>query len=121
MISKELQSRIVNINLPIDFEDRMCDIAIECLSDIKECDESIVYVKWVNLVGKQVPLLYVLFSNKAAEKMPRVHIGSNGTMKAAHAICLAKMPSGNIMNNDEIKFVIRKGVEEFITKHLHAF
>lgn len=60
MISKEIEKRIVNINLPIDFEDRICDLTIIALDDIIECDNSNIYVKWVNLAGKKVPLLYII-------------------------------------------------------------
>lgn len=116
MIIKEVEKRVTHIDLPGDFEDRMCDIAIETLSDITECNNSRVYVKWVILAQKKVALLYILFSGKASENMPKVHIDELGEMHPAHAICLMSMPSGQLMTNDKIKSVIRKGVEEFLLK-----
>lgn len=49
--------------------------------------------------------------------MPKVHIDELGSMHPAHAVCLATMPSGEIMNEDKMKYVIRKGVEEFLLKY----
>jgi len=117
IIEKEIEKRVNAIDLPLDFENRCCDLAIETLSDIIECDESIVYVKWVTLTDKSVPLLYVLFSGTITEKMPRVHIDESGSLHPAHAICLVTMPSGNILNPERMKYVIRKGVEDFLLKY----
>ena len=121
-IVKEVEDRLPEVaalGVPLDYENRMCDLAIETLADIAECDEAHVYVKWAKVAGKTVPLLYVLFSDRVADlrAMPRVHMNPQGTMCPAHAICLVTMPSAKLLEGDRAKSVIRKGVEEFLLRY----
>lgn len=116
-ITKEVESRLKPIDLPLDFEDKACDLAIDVLSDIRECDNARVYVKWAPLLGMQVPLLYILFSGPASENMPKVHIDELGEMHPAHAVCLVTMPHRHLMPDNTLKSVIRRGVEEFLHRY----
>jgi hypothetical protein len=108
------------VEAPLDFEDRAMDLAIEAMSDIAQCDQARVYVKWDKLAGKVVPLLYVLFRNGIVAKrgsLPRVHMDERGQLHPAHAICLAKMPSGTLMTDSQIRDTVRRGVEEYLLRH----
>lgn len=130
-----------------DWQNRICDLAIEALSDVMECDEAIVYVKWQDFPPYGVlPFLYILFRTKtsawyfqhaarlaratavvrergvnqvvgALEKMPRLHIDPEGILRPTHAILLASLPSKEIMKDSKLKSVIRKGVEDFLREY----
>ena len=103
-----------------DWQNRICDLAIEALSDVMECDEAIVYVKWQDFPPYGVlPFLYILFNQVvgALEKMPRLHIDHEGILRPTHAILLASLPSKEIMKDSKLKYVIRKGVEDFLREY----
>ena len=103
-----------------DWQNRICDLAIEALSDVMECDEAIVYVKWQDFPPYGVlPFLYILFNRVvgALEKMPRLHIDPEGILRPTHAILLATLPSKEIMKDSKLKSVIRKGVEDFLREY----
>ena len=116
-IVAEKELRTTQIDLPDDYEERMMDLAIEVLADIAECDQSHVAVKWTQLQGKVVPLLYVYFDGNAKNNLPKVHIDPEGVVRPAHAICLAAMPSGNLWSPDKVRSLIRRGIEEFLLKY----
>jgi hypothetical protein len=115
-IKKELYPRLSPVSLPLDWEERTLDVAIEVLSDIRECDEMQVFIKWQMVMGKQRPLLYFLFAGNtpSTEHMPRVHLDPQGVMRPAHAICLVSLPSGNLIEGQKLRDLIRKGVEDFL-------
>jgi hypothetical protein len=102
-----------------DYENRTLDIAIEALDDILECDESCVLIKWNTIGGHRVPLLYILFSEVVAKtgNLPRIHIDETLQTWPAHAVCLASMPSGNLLHGDRLVSTIRRGVEQFLLQH----
>jgi len=124
-IIKEVEERLHVSQAPLDFDDRATDLAIAALEDIAECDESHVYVKWDSRVpqsaGRSIPLLYVLFragiKATAGHELPKVHMGPDGKLYPAHAICLCKLPSFSLMKDQEIKDAVRKGVESYLTFH----
>ena len=114
------------------------DLAIEALADVKECDGACLAVKWDRLfpsekpgsdgvsqtrsdtVGIVAPVLYVLFDPKLHANLaalPRIHADRNGNLAPAHAICLARMPSGTLLEGQKLKDVVRRGVEDFLRKH----
>jgi hypothetical protein len=103
---------------PADFEDQAMDLAIEALSDIEECDEASVLVKWDEVMGKTCPILYVFFADRVCdESVPRVHIDRGGELRPAHAVCLASLPSGILLSDARIRDTVRKGVEDFLRKY----
>lgn len=101
-----------------DWENRVTDIAIEALEDIKECDGMAVYVSWQNMQGiGNVPLLYCLFNGKGdLEKLPRVHIDKVG-LKPAHAIMLVTLPSKQPMEGQKLRDFIRREIEIYLRKY----
>lgn len=116
-IVKEPSNRDTFIELDHEWEDRVCDIAIESLSDIAECDEAVVYVRWQDFPPNGVvPFLYILFNkvSGALEKMQRLHIDYNGKLRPSHAILLVTLPSKKVMPDIKLRYVIRKGVEDFL-------
>lgn len=96
------------------------DLVIEAIDDIRECDQAVIYVKWDKLAGVVVPMLYILFDGEATslEKVPRLHLHpTTGRLHPAHAICLARIPSGSLLKPQEIKDAARRGVEDFLRRH----
>lgn len=115
-----------------DYERRTLNLAVEALDDIAELDESAVCIKWMSLEGmlagralapkkgeKAVPLLYVFFSEVVAKQknLPRIHIDSQGHQWPAHAVCLAKLPSGNLLEGEKLRAAIRDDIEIFLRKY----
>ena len=114
------------------------DLAIEALVDVKECNGACLSVKWDRIhnhaahgsdgvsqtrsdfFGTVAPILYVLFDPKVSANiaaLPRVHVNKFGQLAPAHAICLAKMPSGTLLEGQALKDVVRRGVESFLRMH----
>jgi hypothetical protein len=118
-IRSEIESRPERSRLaPVDFENRVTDLAIEALSDVIECDQSSVLVKWDEVMGKTCPILYVYFADHVCDQsVPRIHLDRSGALRPAHAICLASLPSGHILSDARITDVVRKGVEDFLRKY----
>jgi hypothetical protein len=118
---RELEKRPEHALLaPPSFEDRAMDAAIDALEDIRECDEAVIYVKWDKFIGVTAPLLYILFDGNcpSLEKVPRLHLHpKTGRLHPAHAICLAKLPSGTLLSSEQIKEATRRGVEGFLRAH----
>jgi hypothetical protein len=120
VIIKEKETRPAHaVSAPIDYEERAMDLAIAALDDIAELDEAKIYIKWDKMPGGVVaPLLYVLFSEKIADgNLPRVHLDDKGVLRPAHAVCLARMPSGTLLEGQKLKDVVRRGVEDYLRKH----
>jgi hypothetical protein len=126
------------LTAPADYENRAMDLAIEALLDVKECDGACLSVKWDRVFahpsqnsdgvsqtrsdtfGAVAPILYVLFDPKVSANMaalPRLHVNKFGQLAPAHAICLAKMPSGTLLEGQALKDVVRRGVEGFLRMH----
>lgn len=124
------------LSAPADYESRALDLAIEALSDIRECDGASVGLKWDRIfphekpdsdgvsqtrsdfVGVVAPILYVYFRGASADikKLPRVFF-ENGKTYPAHAICLLGMKTRTLLQGQKIKDVVRKGVEDFLRTH----
>lgn len=123
---------------PADYEARALDWTIEALEDLAECDEARIYIKWDRLfphpkpggdgvsqarsdvAGVLAPVLYILFRPSAiarVESLPRVHTDPEGRLCAAHAVCLASMPSGALLEGQRLKDTVRRGVEQFLRMH----
>ena len=119
-IIKELEPR-PDLTVPLDYEDRVMDLAIEAIHDIAECDGSIIYIKWEKRLpqaGGIVPLLYVLFADtivaRDGSKLKKLHLAPDGRLYPAHAICLASLPNRVLLEGQKLKDVVRKGVEDFL-------
>jgi hypothetical protein len=122
LLKKELERRPAHALLaPPDYENRVMDLAIEALEDIRECDEAVIYVKWDRMpTGTVAPLLYILFDGTCPSlaAVPRVHMHpTTNRPHPAHAICLRKMPAGALLEGQEVKDVVRRGVEDFLRRH----
>jgi hypothetical protein len=117
-LNPEIESRKRPLAIPLDYEDRMMNLAMRALDDILECDGAGLLVVWKEMAGVTVPLLYVYFANTpATERMPRLHLDDKGVLRPAHAICLASLPSGRLLDDAHVKYAVRKGVEDFLRKH----
>ena len=119
VLTPEVEPRTERAKLaPLDYESRAVDLAIASLEDVDECDEAHVCVKWATLAGKNVPLLYVYFAGCVGDQaMPRVHVDELGDVRPSHAVCLARMPSGALLEGSQVKEIVRRGVDEFLRKY----
>lgn len=106
--------------LPLDYEDRTLDVAIEAIDDIAECDRSAIYIQWsyVKELGVNAPVLYILFrSGLIAEDnkvVGRVHMAEDGLFHPVHAVLLATVPENKLLEGQKLKDHVRRGVEDFL-------
>lgn len=103
------------VGAPPEWEDRAMDLAIEALGDVVECDDSDLFVKWVEMPGGHVsPVLFILFGNAIAErKLPQVHFDDLGIRRPAHGVCLARQPSNELLSDEQIGPKVRAAVEKY--------